>query len=95
MPKKNSNTTLKNSVSVRFCNAHYNILVRDAELKNESVAEHIRQTISDQIEQKTFQEQLVKLERSLASRVFSIVCAVANLSEHEREIVKMRLNGGK
>lgn len=91
MPKKNVNR----AITVRFPNTDYNRIVQDAELKNESVAEHLRQIISEHSEQKSLDQSLLELERKIANRIFSIVCAVANLSEHEREMAKMRLNGGK
>ncbi|MBJ7537194.1 hypothetical protein [Marinomonas transparens] len=91
MSKKNVNR----AITVRFSASDYNRIVHDAEQKNGSVAEHIRAIISANDEQLSLDQRLVDLERRITNKTFSIVCAVANLSEHEREMVKMRLNGGK
>ncbi|MBJ7557021.1 hypothetical protein [Marinomonas spartinae] len=91
MSKKN----LHRAITVRLSNSDYNSIVNDAEIKNESVAEHVRQIITEHSEQKSLDQNLLELERKITSRTFSIVCAVANLSDHEREMVKLRLNGGK
>ncbi len=89
MPKK----TLTHAISARLDKADYNRLVHDAELKNRSVAGHVRQIITEHETHKSIEQTLLDLERRMASRTFSIVCAVANLSEHEREIVKARITG--
>jgi len=91
MSKKSENRP----ITVRFQTSDYNRIVHDAEQKNESVAEHIRTIISANDEQLSLDQRFVDLERRITNRMFSIVCAVANLSDHEREMVKLRLNGGK
>ncbi|WP_111638172.1 hypothetical protein [Marinomonas shanghaiensis] len=89
-----SKKSVNRAITVRFSTSDYNRIVHDAEQKNESVAEHIRAIISANHEQLSLDQRFVDLERRITNRMFSIVCAVANLSDHEREIARQRLNGG-
>jgi hypothetical protein len=89
-----SKKSVNRAITVRFQTSDYNRIVHDAEQKNESVAEHIRAIISANNERLSLDQRFVDLERRVTNRMFSIVCAVANLSDHEREIAKQRLSGG-
>ncbi|MEL0636502.1 hypothetical protein V6259_06940 [Marinomonas sp. TI.3.20] len=89
-----SKKSVNRAITVRFSTSDYNRIVHDAEQKNESVAEHIRTIVASHYEQISLDQRFIDLERKVTSRIFSIVCAVANLSDHEREIARQRVVGG-
>ena len=71
-------------VTVRFSAADYQILVREAETNNVSVAEMLRKAWADHREKNNFQTSFELMERRITKKTFEIVSAIANLSDQQR-----------
>jgi hypothetical protein len=80
------------ALSVRFSLYDYQILLRDAEQNNVTIAEMIRISWRNYKHQEDINMKLRELEQRLNKRNFQIVAAVANLDDQERRIAIKKIN---
>jgi len=86
------NSNITKPLTVRFSLHDYQILLRDAEENNVTIAEMMRIAWRSYKQQEDINMTLRELEQRLIKKNFEVVAAVANLDDQERRIARKKIN---